>query len=384
MLPNPTAQQDNVDVYIRTVSDLYSVREKEGLLSVFVVTSALKRRGLLPHAIKFGMWSLAVGGRLEIIDDGPDSLEFRPNQMPFQTVCQTAIVLLRRDAILLGINKNNRSIAFQRALPVPNSLWSAVVMFSGDKSELDQLSVCLAALCAQTEFTSRLDQPIAVCGPAEAAKLVPTSHLIRYLPYDDPGAISDRFRIGRKKNFAVRASAHDKVIVLHSRVILDRECLSRIPKEFDVLGVNVLDRSVHPALPYLSLQIADIRYPGWFAKDFPISVRQIGAHNYLDLFRFGTPYIDGGCVALRKAIIDTVPMSDDLAWGESEDSEWCHRVLIDGFLIDFSPVATASSMTSKFSGNIRWIPSALRTPFLRIKRSLYSILSTLSVPRISL
>lgn len=372
------AYHDNPAVTISTLAELYAIRGLVDLKHVVIITAGLKRRGLLPQAIKFGIWGLSVGGYLEIVDDGTDSHDAKANQMSFGAVCQCAVVLLKRDAVLQDVKPLTKTILFQRTRLPPDNLWSAVVMFSGDPGEVSQLSACLSALCEQPELSSRTDYPILVCGPADAEVHVSQNPLVRYLSYDDPRPVSGRFRIGRKKNFAIAAATSEKVLVIHSRIILAKNCLFEVPADFDILGLNVLDGTVHPPMPYLSLFVADTRYPGWIPRSPPISVRQLNPAKYLDIFRFGTPWIDGGCFALRRAVIEDCPLSEDLAWGEGEDVEWCHRSLLNGFVMDFAPRAFALSSTSKFSGLIRIVPVSVRAPLLKAKHRFSALISYFS------
>ncbi|MFN4091451.1 MAG: hypothetical protein ACK4FG_00980 [Brevundimonas sp.] len=217
-------------------------------------------------------------------------------------------------------------------------------MFSGNPAEVVLVERCLDGLERQPE----LDYPgaIAICGPKGGEGLFRSRPRLKYLEYDERDA-DGRFLVGRKKNFLISALKANRVAVLHARLVLDDNALSRVPNEFDIMAPNVEVVEFGARRPYLSLCFSDSGILGVMPTRAPRSTRNTRSSDLLDLYRHGPPYVDGGGFFVMKRVHETLPLSDKIAWGEGEDVEWCARGAALGFVAELAVDARAVSQTNK-------------------------------------
>ncbi len=255
--------------------------------------------------------------------------------------------LLGQYGRLISIDLTRRTIAIERLAHSEDAKWSAGVVFSGAKKELPLLRRCLDGLLAQRQLQSESCGEILVCGPAEARYCTEDYPTVRYI--QDPTDHSRQFRIAAKKNFLASHFRNDKFIILHARVILESGCLDRIPRHFDITSVNQETSQSGAREPYLSLVAVDPNYLLGLPRFSPKTVRQTAIENYLDLYRVGLPYLDGGCIVTTREVWERCSLNGSLSWGEAEDMDWCHRAILSGFLVDMCIDARATSATHKLS-----------------------------------
>jgi hypothetical protein len=320
---------------------LSSLRHVRGAGHVRIRTATLKYDGLLPHALRYAMFALRPGGRLEIVDTGGEDVRLLPFVFPFNQVCMAAARFLHRDMVIEGIEPGAGIATYVRTRPEPEAGWSAGIVFSGAAGEVAQVERCVAALMRQPEIGGDRSR-ILICGPTESATHV--SHLAAtYVPYD---ASSQRFLIGAKKNALMAAMPGPRLLVLHARIELADQALANMPAEFDVCTPVVDVETGSHRLPYLDFVVVDDCDPARMlrgARTAPGYERS----SYLDRLSRGWGVIDGGCFAIWKDVAEDQPMNPMLAWGEAEDAEWCWRLHHNGYLVDLIPGARAASATSK-------------------------------------
>lgn len=343
-----TAQQP---VVIRSQRDLESLRACRDLELVTIHAQALKHRGLLPYALRYALWAVRPGGHIRIEDPGlkdPDSPIY---EVPFNTVSQWTFRMLGNDVEVAAFKPGE--IELIRRRPVAPEGWSAGVVFSGRDAELEGLRACLAALADQPELNGPGGE-IVVCGPPGAAPDflcdTPNTHYLDYV--EPPGP---RFLIGAKKNALAAALKGPRLIILHTRILLEPGALAATPREFDILAPNTFVEIQGHRVPYLSLSLVDSPWPGRMARRLPVHMRHIGG----DASRLrgkGLAYVDGGAIITMRDLILACPISPHIGWEEGEDVEWCARALMHGYISDLAQGAQARSTTSKFQRPPRFGP----------------------------
>jgi hypothetical protein len=328
-----------------SVDDLYRLKRLSGLAQVTVRSGAFKRVGLLRHALKYGLWALAPGGRLDVVDDGPASYQIRPGAVPFSIVRQQAHKVLGADVTFLGADEAALTLSFQRVKPVTPPGWTAGVVFSGREAEMPALETALAGLRAQPELEQGAGGQIVVCGPEAARGLLAHHPDVEYLPFADPPG--PRPMITLKKNLIVAAARNPRVAVMHARIVLQPGCLAAAPPEFDVLTPRVEYREGRRVVPYLDYIISQA-LDGEAVPSRQPPPNTFDRARYLAQLRHGRPYLDGGVFFAMRAAALATPLSPHLAWGEAEDLEWCARLHAAGALVDLEPDAVALSQTFKW------------------------------------
>lgn len=316
------------------------------LVDITLYTQKFKTRGLIRYAFKYCAWALQEQGTLLIKDNGPRSFAARPYSMPFSVVAQQAHKLLYENMSVVTSDKKACQIRFVRNKPSGAVTWSAGIVFSGAASEVTSLTKCIQGLSLQPELSPLAGGEIIVCGPSNAEHLVADFKNIRYLPYDLPEG--ERAFTTRKKNYIARHALGDRVIIMHTRIILQDGCIQNLPQEFDVITPRVIYRYGNVTLPYHDWIVSDCldgeRMPRKIRAPFDYD-----RNKYLDLLRTGmVPYIDGGLFIARKAVLLHTPLNEAIAWGEAEDTEWCARLHANGYLVDLEPSSLALSQTCKY------------------------------------
>lgn len=321
--------------------DLTDLRTAEGLDAIEIFSDRLAEDGLLPHALRYALFALRVGGTLTIQVRAAPRVELRPFDFSFNQTSMIAARYLSRDASCESVNAAEGTICYRRTMPACEPGWSAGVIFSGNESECRQLNRCLDALEKQPELASPTGE-IVVCGPAGAEAMIQREG-IRYVAFEMP---SDRFLIGAKKNALMRAMRFSKMLILHARIELEPGALGKMPAEFDLITPQVFVEYRGKRFPYLDLHIV---------REFdtaklwrrPMLSPSYDRRHYLKHLSDGWGAIDGGCFAIRKPVFESLPMHDSIAWGESEDIEWSMNFHLKGYLVDLCSDAHALSGTSK-------------------------------------
>lgn len=310
--------------------------------------------GLLPqYLVRWAMRALCQGGELTLrARSARDDMVFVGSGWPFQAVVQVAAKCTADMGDLIALDRTARSAIFKRhSPPLDASAWSAGVIFGGDDRELPLLEQCLASLKTQAELQGH--GQITVCGPAAAAaKVAALDGTTEYLPFDEP-PVAGRFLVGKKKNLLIRHARHERVLICHTRMALKLGALRGLPQEFDLITpVNVITGR-RGDLPYLDLLTLPFPRPGPCSPG-PKPTLFYDRRQWLQRLRSEVPYIDGGLFCVRRSLALAYPLSESIAWGESEDLEWCSRLMGGGYLVELSPTAGARSLTCKTPGYQRW------------------------------
>lgn len=326
-----------------------SIRELAHLTDldeVVVEAGRLMTRGLLPLVLRRALWALRLGGVLTIRDVAGERADFPLYDVAGSQVRQWAIRFLSEDAE--AIESDTQSLQFRRRTPVLEAGWSAGVVYSGDAKEEPALRACLRGLLAQPELSSVARPEVVVCGPANGSRgFLVEFPSVTYLPYDT-GAVA-RFPIAAKKNFLMDRLTGPRLLVLHTRIVLEPGALAAIPQEFDIVAPHVHRRTGAGVLePYLSLCQVDNPLPGQMSRRIPRTVRDVGAARYWRLYEDGATYVDGGAFATTKRLVSRCPLDERLAWMEAEDVEWCVRALVQGYVCEFEPGCVAVSQVQKW------------------------------------
>jgi len=186
-----------------------------------------------------------------------------------------------------------------------------------------------------------------VCGPAAGEHLVQPVDGVRYLVYETP-VEAGRFLIGRKKNALLKALKHERALICHTRIVLRPGILKELPDEFDLLTPQVLVDGKKGKLPYLDLGFLKLETVSMAGKreQPPIYYNR---KNWYEFLKSYYPYIDGGIFCVRRRLALSVPLHNEVAWGEGEDAEWCLRLIHTGNVIEITtaPNAKADTATCK-------------------------------------
>lgn len=346
---------------VRTTADLLALRERTDLDDVVVDTTRLRYRGLLPLAARYALWAVRPGGRLTFVDHGPRDASSHPYSLPFNALQFVTSRFLGRDAQLL--ESGHGELSMERTAPVPEAGWGAGVVFSGLDAELPTLATCLRGLLTQQALRSDRGGRIVVCGPSRSLGFLDDFPGVDYLDY--PNSPDGRVYTSAKKNALMRHVDMPRMLILHSRVVMDDDCLSRAPREFDIAAPNVRSRAADGSeQPYLSLVQTDAMWPGRTPRRTSRSTRVL-RRDHLELHERGPVYVDGGAFMVMRDVVKACPMADDVAWGEYEDMEWSARAFTSGFLSDLIPSVGAVSQTSK----LRDLPrlGAATVPAVRLR-----------------
>lgn len=350
---------------VQTKADLVGLRTSLDLDQVTVYTRRLKYRGLLPLALKYALFALRPGGRLEIIDGGGGGTSSPAFEIGFNLVRQWTFKLIGRDVTLIDFDPAAGRLLLERTRPVTRPGWAAGVIFSGADAEIPVLENCLRGLLSQPELTGE-GGDIAVCGPTRDLSFLAEFPSVRYLPYDPPA--SARFLVGAKKNFLVASFSAPRVAVMHARIVLQPGALAATPREFDIGSPNVLIEEDGRLAPYLSLCFTDATTPGRMPRRLSATLRNVRQADPLEIHQLGAPYVDGGVFMAMRPVYDACPLDPSIAWGEAEDVEWCYRAAAHGYLVDLFPAAIAMSQTNKLNLRPR-LPALLEFFAMRALRA---------------
>lgn len=329
-----------------TVSDLASLghcRTLKDLDRVVIETAKLKYRGLLPAALRYAVWAVRPGGRIDVLDGGVEDASSPAFEFSFNAVRQCAARFCARDAEFIDFGAG--TIQMRRRSPILEAGWGAGVVFSGRDEEIPQLLACLDGLQRQPELAVSRGGEIVVCGPARNLDFLRDRPLVRYLVHELPDG--PRVMICQKKNALIRSIMGPRVVILHSRIVLDEGCLAAVPREFDMASPNTSVLQAGKRVPYLSLCQSEAAIPGRMPRTVGRTMRSVPDGNPLHLHQHAPLFVDGGAFFVTRSLHHVCPLDDDIAWQEAEDLDWCMRAYAQGYLIDLAPDATAISATSK-------------------------------------
>lgn len=330
---------------VRTIADLYALKGRVGLNEVVLHTSDIKMRGVLRYALKYALWALSPGGRITVIDNGPDTFDILPYRIPFPMVCQQAFKVLGDDVELIELDRSELRIVVERRRPTLAPGWSAGVIFSGNPSEVPAVHKCLDALYRQPELRVETGGQVMVCGPAAARDVISGYPEAEYVPYEN--SEGPRTFTTRKKNVLALAARNPRIAIMHARMLLADGCLAGLPDEFDVTTPRVEYHGEGLSVPYLDWMVVPSLDGDAVPRRLPAPYNYQRSR-YLDLLRTGMlPFIDGGLFIARTELLRQVPINPDLAWGEAEDIEWCARLHAAGALVDLAPAVLAISQSFK-------------------------------------
>ena len=329
---------------IRDRTSLGAARGMSGCSEVTIETALLKHRNLLPCALKYAYWAARNGGRIIILDKGGKDAAPPAFSVSFNLVRQWAFKFIGKDCRLLALEPGRLELERVGQPLVPG--WSAGIVFSGKDGEIPALLRCLEGLARQPELGAPQGGEIIVCGPARDTRFLAPFPQVRYLEYETPPG--PRFMIGCKKNRLMAAMRAPRMVVLHSRVVLDQGALAAVPNEFDISGPATRVATRHGGeKPYLSLIQTDAVWPGASTSRTTIGLRDIESHDPLDLMERGGVFVDGGAFYVTRPVFEACPLHEQIAWEEGEDVEWCGRAFALGFLVDTAPASGAVSQTNK-------------------------------------
>jgi hypothetical protein len=347
---------------VESWNDVRRLQEATNIDALTIDARRIKFDGLLPIALRRGFAAVRVGGRITIVDDGRGRSEPPVLDLTFNQVRQTVLKFLSRGCELVDLHAAGR-IVMQRTQPALPPGWSAGVMYSGNASEEPTLRRCLDALVAQPELSAG-DGEIVVCGPTDGHRSFLSDYpAIRYLAFDDAEDDHGRFLLAKKKNALADNLTHARMVLLHARVILAPDALTRVPHEFDILAPNIVRArgdGTHEA--YMSLAQIDRPWPGYMLRRRTLMLRDVKNCDPLRLHAAGPCYVDGGAVFVTRPVFDHCRMDDRLGWAEGEDVDWCMRAFLAGYVSDLAVDAGALSLTSK------WADHALPRPIEHLGR----------------
>lgn len=327
-------------------SDILRVKSLTGLREVVLDSKRIKYQGLLLHALKYALWAVRPYGIIRVKDNGPDHQGILPWTISFpivRQICQTVLGPYCEPPVICSAS---REIMFRRSKAVPQSGWSAGVVFSGQEAEIPTLRRCLHGLVIQDELMPPLGE-IVVCGPERDNSFLEDFPDVRYINYELPP--EKPFPICAKKDFLISHLKGPRVIILHSRIVLLRNALNYVPLDFDFATPSVFLETPRGLKPNVCFIGIDGRSPYHVPKRLPVTTRHISPASYLDVLAKRRAYIDGGVFFAMKASYDLCPLNLTLKWGDAEDVEWCRRAEALGLLVDLFPESKAVSQTFKVS-----------------------------------
>lgn len=355
-------------MFICKASQLRDLRSAKGMDNVKIYFSYEEFPGNLAlYVIKFGLWALKKNGTLII--EAPNfksSMKISTKSLSFQMLLQLAARASIELAEFIKVDLVARRFILRRVVGSNKFGWSAGVIFSGNRDEIPNLERCLKSLKSQPELQASGD--IVVCGPKVAEELIPINSGVRFVPYETQN-IEKRFLIGDKKNFLLRNLKNENAVICHSRIVLDENCLSGIPEDFDVITPRIYLKEVlkNGRLPYLDLGFVALNTVSFVGSTSQPAIffNRDSWYQYLKSFY---PYIDGGLFITRRSLALSIPLHSYIAWGEGEDVEWCLRLLHQGKLVELAmgDSVAAESITCK-------LPRYAKYGHLKVYRHLSSI-----------
>lgn len=319
--------------------------------SIRIDARQLKFDGLLPVTLRRAFAATRLGGTITVLDDGRARAEAPAYDMTFNQVRQAILKFLGGGCEIVELSENGRITMrrVQGALPLG---WGAGILYSGEPAEVSQIEKCLDALRAQPEL-AKADAEIIIAGPSRGERgFLKRYPGVSYFEIDGTEDAFGRFLLSAKKNALMDRMTAPRMLVLHSRIILDPCALSRAPHEFDMLSPNVMHlRTDGTKEPYMSLAQIDRPWPGHVLHRKTKMLRDAGGADPLNLHSAGPCYIDGGAMLIARPVFEKVRLDPRLGWAEGEDVDWCMRAFHAGFVPDLAENVRALSATSKWASH---------------------------------
>lgn len=351
---------------VATIQELGQLRRLKDLNEINLHLTSLLRGNLPLYSVRSAFWSLRKGGMLSVYAPTTvDSVSLAPAKWSFQMLTQLAVNAAQGLGEIRRYDLSTRTLLFERTADrLAPSPWSAAIIYSGKSSERTQLAACIERLMMQPEI--KHGGQLLVCGPAEARHHVSGLPDVEYAVLPTPMQ-AGRFLIGQKKMHAMRALRHERVLVCHTRVLLEPGCLEAIPDEFDLITPRVWARGAGGTLPYLDMGFFDNRSAGLYTTKIQPPV-YYNRNAWLSMLGKWYPYIDGGLFCVRRSLAMEIPMSESIAWGEGEDAEWGLRLIANGKLLEIALDAAAYSQTCKMHYYGRWGHLAAYRHIMKVAR----------------
>lgn len=337
---------------LKDLKSLIEIRHKSYFYDeIIIYTKYLKYLGLLPHSFKYAIWALKEKGKLVFHDDGPINVTIKNYQINFYQVVQAFRIYLSQDTEDVNVDYKNKTISCvkikknNKYLKVERK-WSFGIIFSGNESENSQLLCCIKSINDQGLKRDQFE--IVICGPSDTnydfiSEVVDNT---RILYFDDVYDEDGRFLISRKKNYLINNLQNDNCIILHSRILFDKNQLEKIPVSFDFLTPRVLLSTNHSMEQYIDYKIGTSYDPTRIVSGITPNFHY-KRESYLFHLRWGYAFGDGGIMIFRKSVLNEVPLNEKLGWFENEDLQLCSELHSAGFLIDYIPEVITFSRTNK-------------------------------------
>lgn len=334
-----------MNFHVRKPEDLYELKQLSGLEHITVNLSTLKYEGLTHHAARLAFFAVREGGRLVFIDEGASKLQsIAPGLIGWPSLRALVIRALGK-ACVMDSSAPSGEMHFVRSEAATGEGWSAGIIFSGNDKELPALYRCLDGLVAQPELMAEQGE-IVVCGPTRDTSFLSAYPKVRYLPFDLESQ-SGPFPISRKKNVLLHSMRFPRRLVLHCRIVIEPDALAKAPREFDILGPNVIQRSQFGEEANVGYVCIDPRWPALEPERFERSTLNVPPTHYMTMLKDRRPYIDGAAFAVNERVLNICKLDENLLWGDCEDVEWCFRAQSHGFLVDMCPQMKALNTASK-------------------------------------
>jgi hypothetical protein len=332
---------------ISRISDIHKARTLDGTeLHIKVVADRLAANGVLRHALHAAASALAPGGELVVCNLGKDSQTIQPGNPVAPTVRMQARSVLRYSCEELW--GQSGSLHFRKREQTNHIGWSIGLLYSGSDKEVDQVRHSVDAILRQ-ENIDWTSAEIIICGPQSGESIIgywPHLTCIRYLRFDysDTGP----FPISMKKNFIARNASYDHIALLHSRIHLQPQCISLLPKNFDIITPRIITSISGVDIENTSFVAIDSGWPFRPADVYPAGGYSLVEGRFLEALRRRVGYIDGGLIFTTKRVLAVCPFNDALRWGDCEDVEWCRRAEANGFIVELAVHSWARSATNKY------------------------------------
>lgn len=327
------------------LSDLKLLRETRNLKEVEIMMDDFLHGNLPLYVLKFALWACELNGYVILnARKTVNSVTLVAGQHSFQLLLQLLCKAADGLGVMVECDIEDKRVKFKRKLiELEITPWSAAVIFSGSDTEINQLRDCIRGLQAQPEL--RNGGQIVVCGPASGKTAISTIPGIEYLIFETQFQ-AGRFIVGKKKNFAIQALRHERILICHTRIVLQPGCLAKIPLEFDLCTPRVWIKGQYTQLPYLDLGFLKRCTLNVDSHFLPLPIHY-DRQNWIQHLKTKSPYIDGGIFCVQRSIALKIPMSESVAWGEAEDVEWCARLLQNGITIELAIDSHADSTICK-------------------------------------
>jgi hypothetical protein len=333
---------------IRKIQDIQKLKNSRDLDKIIIYTKSLKYKSLLQYVLKYSYWALKQHGELIIKDNGPFHIAIKPYKINIYQVNQTVFQFLK-DSVELVERDFEMGIIKLKVVdktPNQNTYWSCGIIYSGNSNEQEQLLMCLNGIFSQNQFYKK-ESEVLICSPSNAdysfLKSFPEN--IRVIFFDDH-IKNNRFLISKKKNFLISHFKNENCLLLHTRIIFDKNTLNQIPENFDFLAPFVYTKNEFKKKRYLDFLNNGNYDSTRVVKEFYVP-RNYKPEKYLKYVKYGQPFIDGGVMIFKREILINNPLNNHLAWFENEDVDLSARLHLNGYLIDYAYNIKAQSITNK-------------------------------------